>query len=299
MRSHEQSIVEAVQRYYNNPQTVYKFSLWAPDPRRPGVSAAHLGLDDVEYFHSNILRRMLDVLRHRRAVDRMTRLIIRESQVEDGHAVLDAGCGTGSIAFPLAEQNKHAQIFAVSLSHSQLEVARKYQQSAGIKNVYFSEQNFTRMAFREASFDRVIFAESFCHAPNKLETIREVSRVLKPGGKVLIVDPLYLKPPAGEQLILSEALGSTQGLAMANLLSVEELVEALGRAGMQTEHILDLTKRVTASLALIANGYINALTHGRAEPSALIDSYLAWYMLTAQGTLGYLSVRGRKLSSAS
>jgi SAM-dependent methyltransferase len=185
-------------------------------------------------------------------------------------------------------------VIGVSLSRSQIEIARRYQRAAGIDNAFFSEQNFAKMAFGAGSFDRVIFAESFCHAPNKRETIAEVFRVLKPGGKVLIVDPMYLKPPDADQELLAKALGSTEGLAMADLPGLEELVESINLTGMQAEHVLDLTVRVKSSLALIANGYIRALVEGRAEPSALIDSYLAWYMLTEQGALGYALIRAYK-----
>jgi SAM-dependent methyltransferase len=228
----------------------------------------------------------------------MTNLIVEESQIEDGQSVLDAGCGTGSIAFPIAERNRRSHVFGVSLSRGQLAIARKYQRSAGINNAYFSEQNFTRMAFGAGSFDRVIFAESFCHAPNKRETIAEVFRVLKPGGKVLIVDPLYLAPPDADQEPLARALGSTEGLAMADLPGINELVETLDFTGMQTEYVLDLTARVKSSLALIANGYVRALTEGRIEPSALIDSYLAWHLLTEQGALGYALIRAYKPHSS-
>lgn len=294
MPSKEESILSAVRGYYNKPETVYKFSLWAPDAKRPGVSAAHLGLDDVERFHTDIFRRPFEILRHRKAVEKMTRFIVAQSQVEDGQTVLDSGCGTGAVAFPIAERNPRSQVFGVSLSRSQLEVAQKYRQSAGIRNMHFSEQNFTRMAFRDASFDRVIFAESLCHAPDKRETISEVYRVLKPGGKLLIVDAMYLKPLLPDQEPLCEALGSTEGLAMADIPAVEQFLDFIQETGMHTESVLDLTPRVKASLALIANGYIAALTEGRAEPSPLIDSYLAWYMLTERDTLGYGVIRASK-----
>jgi hypothetical protein len=118
--------------------------------------------------------------------------------------------------------------------------------------------------------------------------------VLKPGGKVLIVDPLYLQAPDAEQQKLADALGNTEGLAMADLPAIDELVETINIVGMQTEYVLDLTPRVKSSLALIANGYVRALIEGRAEPSALIDSYLAWHLLTEQGALGYALIRAVK-----
>jgi len=185
-------------------------------------------------------------------------------------------------------------VLGVSLSHSQLVIAKKYQQSAGIRNTFFTEQNFTRLALRDASVDRVIFVESFCHAPDKKVTISEANRVLKPGGKLIIFDPLYVKAPAGEQEPLCEMLRSTDGLAMADLLLVDDLVAIINATGMQTEYISDLTAKVKASLALIANGYITALVEGRADPSAVIDSYLAWYLLTDQGALGYSAIRAVK-----
>jgi len=293
MSSREQSIVEAVRRYYNNPLTVRTFDRWAPDAKRRGVTAAHLGLDDVESIHKDLIRRFIEIFRHRKAVERMTKLIVTESQIEDGQTILDSGCGTGSIAFPIAERNPRSRVFGVSLSRTQLEIAGKYQQSARLQNTFFSEQDFSRMAFLDSSMDRVIFAESFCHAPDKRATIYEVNRVLKPGGKLIIFDPLYLKPPTSEQQPLCEALGDTEGLAMADLLSTQELVGYINGSGMETEYVFDLTSRAKASLALIANGYVRALIEG-ADPSALIDSYLAWHLLTHQGVLGYFVIRAVK-----
>ena len=114
---------------------------------------------------------------------------MEEAQVESGHAVLDAGCGTGSVTFPIAKAHPGARLFPVSLSRSQLEIAQRYARRAGMRNVFLSEQSFTRTGFADATFDRIFFAESFCHAPDKPTTIREVARILKPGGKLLIADP--------------------------------------------------------------------------------------------------------------
>jgi hypothetical protein len=62
----ERWIVKAVRDYYNSPETVHKFSRCAPDPKRPGITAAHLGLDDVESFHRDPIRLPLDLWRHRK-----------------------------------------------------------------------------------------------------------------------------------------------------------------------------------------------------------------------------------------
>ncbi len=290
----EESVLEAVRSYYNNPETVQKFNLWGGDARRPGVSGHHLGLDDVPRFRGNVLLRFFQMLRHKRAVERTTRLIMTESQLADGQWVLDAGCGTGAVSFPIAEKYLRSHVYGVSLSHLQLNIARKYQQEAHVRNAYFTEQNYTRLAFRDGSFDRVLFVESFCHAPDKRETVSEASRVLKPGGKLVIVDPLHLKPPPPDQASLRDALGSTDGLAMADLPTVEQLEGFIADSGLRTEHVLDLTERVKASLSLIADGYVRALVDRRIGPSPLIDSYLAWYMLTEQGPLGYALVRAVK-----
>ncbi|MEO7409863.1 MAG: class I SAM-dependent methyltransferase [Sphingomicrobium sp.] len=294
MPSPEQSIAEAIRSYYNNPQTLRKFSLWGPDSKRPGVTAAHMGLDDVEQFHKDVLRRPIEYLRHKRAIGRMTRRIIAESSVADGHRVLDAGCGTGAVSFPIAEENPRAQVYGISLSHSQLEAARSYQQSAGIRNIHFSEQNYTQTAFAEASLDRVIFVESLCHALDKRAAIVEASRVLKPGGKLIIFDAMYANTPTAEQQSLCDALGSNDGIAMPDLPTFEQLTGFITDAGMKTEYLFNLTTRVMASLRLIANGYIGALQEARAEPSPVIDSYLAWYLLTEQNALGYGIVRAVK-----
>jgi malonyl-CoA O-methyltransferase len=94
--------------------------------------------------------------------------------------VLDVGCGKGRFARVLQEQNPGAEIWGLDISEEMLRFV-----PAGIRTVAGS---MTELPFAASAFDCVYATESLEHAVEIERAVEEMCRVLKPGGKLLIVD---------------------------------------------------------------------------------------------------------------
>lgn len=121
-----------------------------------------------------------------------------------GERVLDAGCGVGGSSMWLA-RNYGVDTVGISISAKELERARNYTRKRGLEGqCTFQQQDYINTNFPDNSFDIVWAQESSCHSPHKDLFIKEMYRVLKPGGRMVIEDwyrtgrPFH---PADEKLI--------------------------------------------------------------------------------------------------
>ncbi len=110
--------------------------------------------------------------------------------------VLDLCCGTGDLAFSLARGAK-ARIVGADFSHSMLVRAREKSAAEAGKNwrIPFFEADALRLPFAEGSFDLVTTAFGFRNLANYADGLREILRVLKPGGTVGILE--FTEPAPG------------------------------------------------------------------------------------------------------
>jgi len=119
---------------------------------------------------------------------RMQRRVLARLDLREGMNLLDVGCGTGWAV-------RHAAVFlgprgkacGVDLSEKMIEQARRA--AAGIPNVEFQMANAETLPFVDGLFDRVMSTMSFHHWLHPSVAVREIARVLAPGGRVCIVDP--------------------------------------------------------------------------------------------------------------
>jgi len=109
---------------------------------------------------------------------------------------LDLCCGTGDLAFSLARNGK-AQITGADFSHTMLVRARAkaVAESNGSTPVPFFEADALHLPFADASFDLVTAAFGFRNLANYEAGLREILRVLKPGGTLAILE--FTEPAPG------------------------------------------------------------------------------------------------------
>jgi ubiquinone/menaquinone biosynthesis C-methylase UbiE len=99
--------------------------------------------------------------------------------------LLDLGCGTGAAIREAAPAVRRAVGF--DLSREMIAKARTL--AAGIANVEFREGDVTSpLPFSDDEFTAIVCTTAFHHFPKPLDTISEMSRVLAPGGRVVIAD---------------------------------------------------------------------------------------------------------------
>ena len=109
--------------------------------------------------------------------------------------VLDVCCGTGDLAFSLARGAK-ARIIGSDFSHTMLVRGRKKaEQMNGNVRVPFLEADALRLPFADSSFELVTSAFGFRNLANYEAGLREIHRVLKPGGTIGILE--FTEPAPG------------------------------------------------------------------------------------------------------
>lgn len=100
--------------------------------------------------------------------------------------VLDLGCGAGHASFTAAGQV--AQVVAYDLSAQMLAVVAQAAQARGLDNIQTQQGMAETLPFADGEFDLVISRYSAHHWHDVGQALREVKRVLKPGGRAIMMD---------------------------------------------------------------------------------------------------------------
>ncbi len=113
------------------------------------------------------------------------------SHLKPGIALLDAGCGPGSITVGLAEAVSPGQVTGIDISASSLELAAKLAAERGITNATFEQHHIRSLPYPEGSFDAVFVHAVLQHIDEPERAVAELFRVMKPGGVIGLADADY------------------------------------------------------------------------------------------------------------
>jgi ubiquinone/menaquinone biosynthesis C-methylase UbiE len=125
-----------------------------------------------------ILTNEADMAFRRRAV-----VLLDYLELADGLDVLDCGCGMG-FYLKTIEALRSVQLTGVDSDASRLRMAEDYGVHANLV-----QGDASGLPFADASFDRVLMSEVLEHVPDDLGVLREIQRVLRPGGILAISVP--------------------------------------------------------------------------------------------------------------
>ncbi len=144
------------------------------------------------------------------------------------------GCGAGHASFTAAGQV--AQVTAYDLSSQMLEVVAQAAKDKGFTNIVTQQGYAEMLPFADASFDVVISRYSAHHWHDVGQALREVKRVLKPGGVMIMMDVMSPGHPVRDVWLQTvEALRDTSHVR--NYSSGEWLALA-NDAGLAINHLL-------------------------------------------------------------
>jgi len=109
--------------------------------------------------------------------------------------ILEIGCGRGGFACWLATRSPTPrEIVAVDYSGVAVDSARAHAEAAGINKVTWQTGDIQAIDHADATFDTVFSCETIEHVPDPPKAVRELGRVLKPGGRLFLTTPNYLGP---------------------------------------------------------------------------------------------------------
>ena len=105
--------------------------------------------------------------------------------------LLEVGCGNGVQALYIHKNYDPGQIQAIDLNHGNIEIARGEAEREGVENIAFHVDDAHDLStIEDNSVDFVVNIESAFHYPDKPSFLRQLHRVLKPGGTFVIADIL-------------------------------------------------------------------------------------------------------------
>jgi SAM-dependent methyltransferase len=173
----------------------------------------------------------------------MTRLMIGELPLAPGGRALDIGCGTGLPAVELARATG-AEVVGVNISRRQIELARQLAADEGLAGqVRFHHADAADLPFEPDSFDGVWLFESLLHMPDQQQVLREATRVLRPGGRVVIANLVQRVPLTDEQNAELQRCWTTGNVAaVVPLRDYPALLEA---SGLTLDKIVDVTEHTS------------------------------------------------------
>jgi len=133
--------------------------------------------------------------------------------------IADLGAGDGSFSLLLAQNAE--KVIAVDSSAKMIEFARDQAQRNHVKNVDYRLGDMEELPIDDAAVDIVFFSQSLHHALHPDRAICEASRILKPGGRIAILDLARHRFEEARDLYADEWLGFTE-------TEVESMLEGAG-----------------------------------------------------------------------
>ena len=109
------------------------------------------------------------------------------TQLKEGQSFLDIGCGTGwAVRYAAGLMKGNGSFYGIDLSPKMIEKA--IENSRGCKNTYFYNARVEELPLKNDFIDIAICTNSFHHYLDPSKALDEIYRVLKPGGRIYIMD---------------------------------------------------------------------------------------------------------------
>lgn len=158
------------------------------------------------------------------------RLVRASAGIGPDDVVLDVACGPGLVACDFARYARH--VTGVDITPGMIDQARKLQSSEGLSNVDWRVSDVSRLPFDDAAFSVVFSRYAFHHLLAPADVLREMARVCRPDGRVVLVD-VYSRDP--EQGAAYDAVEKLRDPSHTKALGLDEFASLYESAGLKAE----------------------------------------------------------------
>lgn len=159
--------------------------------------------------------------------------------IDSDATILDIGCGGGSTIHKLAAIANRGKVYGVDYSETSVAVSRKTNQKwIKTRRVEVRHGSVSQLPFPDQLFALATAIETHFYWPDLPADMREVLRVLKPGGALVIIAEVYKGGKYDRRVQRFSELMQTMGFSYANL-SVDEHRELLLKAGFADVQVIE------------------------------------------------------------
>jgi ubiquinone/menaquinone biosynthesis C-methylase UbiE len=135
--------------------------------------------------------------------NKLRKTTVNLAQIKPGDNVLEIGCATGSLTIAAKQQaGENGRVAAIDIIPGMIEVSKEKSRKANL-DIDFRLGSIDSIPFRDGQFDVVICSFMIFHMSDKVRNkgIEEVFRVLKPGGRFLILDMVLPQKALSRRLL--------------------------------------------------------------------------------------------------
>jgi len=108
---------------------------------------------------------------------------LRALRIAESKNILELSCGRGAFSNLMA-QSTSGTVLGVDISQAQLAHAKRFRRP----NLEFRRHDVMKIDGLDDTFDAIAYIDAACYLPRKSEAVRKISKILKPGGRLLLVD---------------------------------------------------------------------------------------------------------------
>jgi arsenite methyltransferase len=150
------------------------------------------------------------------------------ADLKEGETVVDLGSGAGIDVFLAARRvGEHGRVIGVDMTEDMVAKGRQLAQEHGFANVEFRQGDIEHLPVDSATVDVIISNCVINLTPDKLASFKEIHRILKPGGRILIADLVT----AGELPPDVRASAAAWADCLAGAMAQEAYLETIRSAG--------------------------------------------------------------------
>ncbi|MGB6596366.1 MAG: methyltransferase domain-containing protein [Candidatus Acidiferrum sp.] len=174
--------------------------------------------------------------------------LVAAARLTGNERVLDIATGPGYIAEAFAASAR--EVVGVDLTEAMLAIGKERTEKRGISNVSFRAADAQNLPFENGAFDVVVCRLALHHLQKPLLVLREMARVCRPGGKVLVEDIYASEHP--ERSAYQDRWEILRDPSHVRALPLSELLHLFREAGLETDAVNtadDLTPEVERWLA--------------------------------------------------
>jgi SAM-dependent methyltransferase len=160
-------------------------------------------------------------------------MVLAATDIKPDDTVLDVACGPGVTTCDMAEVARHAT--GIDITPAMIDQAKKLQQDKGLANVTWHVDAVPPLPFDDETFSLIFTRYSFHHFSDPPAVLKEMVRVCKTGGRIVVVDVFMTTTEQAEAYNRMEKLRDPSHV---RALLLDELTELFGHVGLGTPKIV-------------------------------------------------------------